>query len=138
LRYETSTRENFHESRYLFTNPDVLDGINRGEFKTAFEHFERNGLLEGRCQKLEIKLDAPLGIVHVPKTAGTSLREEINLFHSSIYKGQKYTIRDREKMFFPITSLEKKSKELNLLLKIKNKNENELMNLFKLISGTIS
>lgn len=110
MRYEISTHENFDESRYLFSNPDVLDGINRGEFKTAFEHFELYGHSEGRCQKLELKLDAPLGIVHIPKCAGTSLREEINLFHSSIYEGQKYAIRGRKKSILPSNSQEKKSK----------------------------
>ncbi len=110
MRYEISTHENFDESRYLFSNPDVLDGINRGEFKTAFEHFEQYGYSEGRCQKLKTELDAPLGIVHIPKCAGTSLREEINLFHLSIYKGQKYFIRGRRKSIFPTRSLEKESK----------------------------
>lgn len=110
MRYEQASFANFEEQKYLVANPDVMGGINRGEFKTAFEHFEQFGHSEGRCQKLELELDPPLGIVHIPKCAGTSLREEINLFHSSIYKGQKYAIRGRKKSILPNSSQEKKSK----------------------------
>jgi hypothetical protein len=110
MRYEQVTFINFDEQRYLAANPDVRSGIDCKDFKSGFEHFQLCGNLEDRFQKITLQNEHPIAIVHIPKCAGTSLSEEINFFHPSIYKGQKYAIRGRKKSIFPTSSLEKKSK----------------------------
>jgi hypothetical protein len=59
LRYEECTFENFDESRYLYSNLDVLDGIRKGKFNSAIEHLQRHEHLEGRFQKVQLNPDSP-------------------------------------------------------------------------------
>jgi len=42
------SEENFCEQDYLLSNPDVSDAIERGEFKSGFDHWLRVGKQEGR------------------------------------------------------------------------------------------
>lgn len=44
------TRENFNEEAYLQANPDVAEGIARGEFQNGAQHFLMRGINEGRLQ----------------------------------------------------------------------------------------
>jgi hypothetical protein len=93
MRYELSTNLNFNEDKYLVANPDVIHGIERKEFKNGQDHFKQTGILEKRYQKISLEKDLPLGIIHVPKCAGTSLRIEIDSIHSNMYNGVKYSMR---------------------------------------------
>ncbi len=42
------TDNSFDERIYLAANPDVADAVNKGEFASGIEHFEKNGRKEGR------------------------------------------------------------------------------------------
>jgi len=100
MRYELSTYENFDEKKYLVANPDLVQGILRQEFKNGLDHFEIQGIHEQRCQKISLEKDLPLAVVHIPKCAGTSLREEIQRICPKLYTGTKYGIRDTQKKSF--------------------------------------
>ena len=70
MRYELSTNLNFNEDKYLVANPDVIGGIQRKEFNSGQDHFEKAGILEGRYQKISLEKDSPLAVIHVPKCSG--------------------------------------------------------------------
>ena len=38
----------FDEREYLLCNPDVRRAVNRGQFESAFEHYQKHGRREGR------------------------------------------------------------------------------------------
>ncbi|MBU6525870.1 class I SAM-dependent methyltransferase [Methylocystis sp. MJC1] len=48
---EAATCENFDETRYLESNPDVAQAIEQGKFPSARAHFERFGVCEKRRQR---------------------------------------------------------------------------------------
>ncbi len=107
MRYELSTNLNFSEDKYLVANPDVIGGIQREEFKSGQDHFEKTGILEGRYQKISLEKDSPLAVIHVPKCSGTSLRIEIDSIQSNMYNGVKYSMRKSKLQFLrnPRTSI---------------------------------
>lgn len=47
------TDENFDESSYLFSNPDVLNAVSSGIFQSGLEHFEKFGRTEKRTMNLK-------------------------------------------------------------------------------------
>lgn len=96
MRFELANLLNFNEVKYLIANPDVLSGIKRGEFTSGFDHFLKFGQVEGRYQKINSVQDGSLGLVHIPKCAGTSLREELILANQKIYQGNKYSVEYNE------------------------------------------
>jgi hypothetical protein len=100
MRYQISTYLNFNEEKYLAANPDVVQGIVRKEFKSGLSHFEISGIFEQRFQKISLKNELPLAVVHIPKCAGTSLRIEIDRISSNMYNGTKYSIRRSSRQFF--------------------------------------
>ena len=55
MRYEVSTHEIFDEMKYLIANPDVVQAIERKEFKNGHEYFEINGFIEKRYQKVSLE-----------------------------------------------------------------------------------
>lgn len=107
MRFEKTTSANFDEQKYIVANPDVAAAVQRKEFKSGFEHFQRCGNLEDRYQKITLQSEGPLAIVHVPKCAGTSLRIEVDSISPTMYKSQKYSIRNEKNYFFPRHSREK-------------------------------
>jgi hypothetical protein len=100
MRYQISTHEIFDEMKYLLANSDVVQAIERNEFKNGHEHFETHGFLEKRFQKISLEKDSPLAVVHVPKCAGTSLRIEIDRITPNVYNGNKYSVRKSKVKFF--------------------------------------
>jgi len=92
MRYAISTHETFDEMKYLLANLDVVQSIERNEFKNGHEHFEAFGFFEKRCQKISLEEDAPLAVVHIPKCAGTSLKLEIDRITPNMYNGKKYSV----------------------------------------------
>jgi hypothetical protein len=99
VRYEPSTHINFEEDKYLVANPDVIGGIQRREFKSGQDHFEKTGIFEGRYQKISLEKDSPLAVIHVPKCSGTSLRIEIDSIQSNMYNGVKYSMKESKRQF---------------------------------------
>ena len=114
MRYELSTNLNFNEDKYLVANPDVIGGIQRKEFNSGQDHFEKAGILEGRYQKISLEKDSPLAVIHVPKCSGTSLRIEIDSIHSNMYNGIKYSMRESKRKFLRKPRTNFLQSELNL------------------------
>jgi len=63
----------FDERWYLEANPDVRVAVESGAFGSGLEHYRRHGEREGRFPNAGTSAK-PIVHLHIPKTAGTSVR----------------------------------------------------------------
>lgn len=72
----------FNEEFYLQSNPDVYAAVQRGEFASGEQHFERFGITEGRVYQATNGFDAAFYVAAYPEVndAGLSAVEHYELY----------------------------------------------------------